>query len=172
MVSGTLGASAWGWQLLKRRHTGLRSPGAWRARGAVSALRARVAVQRFRRPVIRTEVGRTLGALKEVHAMMDVSDGLAIDLHRLCDASQVGVRLVLDWVPAGAPDERLVLGGGEDYELLWTCPSSAVPKVQKALSAWRCRASVIGIIVPASGGRWMFRKGKWVALPRLGYEHF
>ena len=49
--------------------------------------------------------------------MIDVSDGLALDLHRLADASGVGFRL--DEVPAaeGATLED-ALGGGEDYELL------------------------------------------------------
>ena len=51
------------------------------------------------------------------HAMIDVSDGLALDLHRLADASGVG--FVLDDVPL-APGATLqeALGGGEDYELL------------------------------------------------------
>ncbi len=49
--------------------------------------------------------------------MMDVSDGLALDLHRLADASEVG--FVLDSVPVadGATLEE-ALGGGEDYELV------------------------------------------------------
>ena len=52
-----------------------------------------------------------------VHAMMDVSDGLALDLHRLADASGVG--FVLDVVPVadGATLDE-ALAGGEDYELL------------------------------------------------------
>ncbi len=52
-----------------------------------------------------------------VHAMIDVSDGLALDLHRLADASGVG--FVLDEVPvASGATEDEALGGGEDYELL------------------------------------------------------
>ena len=54
-----------------------------------------------------------------VSAMMDLSDGLGLDLHRLCDASDVGFEL--DHVPiaAGATNEEAV-SGGEDYELLMT----------------------------------------------------
>jgi thiamine-monophosphate kinase len=54
-----------------------------------------------------------------VNAMMDLSDGLGLDLHRLCDSSRVG--FVLDEVPVagGATDEEAI-SGGEDYELLIT----------------------------------------------------
>ena len=56
-----------------------------------------------------------------VSAMMDLSDGLALDLHRLADASRVG--FVLDEVPVatGATMEE-ALSGGEDYELLIVTP--------------------------------------------------
>jgi thiamine-monophosphate kinase len=52
-----------------------------------------------------------------VHAMMDLSDGIGLDLHRLADASNVG--FVLDEIPVadGATPEEAI-SGGEDYELL------------------------------------------------------
>jgi thiamine-monophosphate kinase len=52
-----------------------------------------------------------------VHAMMDLSDGLALDLHRLADASNVGFSLLDIPVAAGATVEEAI-SGGEDYELL------------------------------------------------------
>lgn len=52
-------------------------------------------------------------------AMLDISDGLALDLRRLAEASGVGV--VLDHVPG--PDDALV--AGDDYELLFTAPDPA-----------------------------------------------
>ncbi len=70
----------------------------------------------YRRPVARLaegEAARRAGA----SAMIDVSDGLALDLHRLADASGVG--FILDSVPVAegaTPDDAL--GGGEDYELV------------------------------------------------------
>ena len=63
--------------------------------------------------------------------MIDVSDGLAVDLSRLCRESGVGATLKIDRVPV-APElsnlaevlpidaMELALGGGEDYELLAT----------------------------------------------------
>jgi len=72
--------------------------------------------QAYRRPLARLREGR-IARLSGAHAMIDISDGLALDLHRLADASRVGFRL--DEVPAaeGATLEE-ALGGGEDYELL------------------------------------------------------
>jgi thiamine-monophosphate kinase len=70
----------------------------------------------YRRPIARLregEVARRCGA----HAMIDVSDGLALDLHRLADASEVGFSLEDVPVAAGATLDE-ALGGGEDYELL------------------------------------------------------
>jgi len=70
----------------------------------------------YRRPVARLREGEA-ARRAGVHAMIDVSDGLALDLHRLADASGVG--FALDEVPVaeGANLEE-ALGGGEDYELL------------------------------------------------------
>jgi thiamine-monophosphate kinase len=69
-----------------------------------------------RRPWPRIDEGigaRSAGA----HAMMDLSDGLGIDLHRLADASRVGFELTNIPVASGATLEEAI-SGGEDYELL------------------------------------------------------
>jgi thiamine-monophosphate kinase len=68
--------------------------------------------------------------------MMDISDGLALDLSRLCDASGVGARVGIADVPvhpAATPAEAL--GGGEDYELLATLPD--LDAVEEARSELR-----------------------------------
>ncbi len=52
-----------------------------------------------------------------VHAMMDLSDGLGLDLHRFADASGVGFELTDVPVADGATIEEAI-SGGEDYELL------------------------------------------------------
>ncbi|HUS05852.1 MAG TPA: thiamine-phosphate kinase, partial [Bryobacteraceae bacterium] len=68
----------------------------------------------------RLALGRKLR--KIASACMDLSDGLSLDLHRLCRAS--GVSAQLDTIPV-APGATLeqALHGGEDYELLFTSPS-------------------------------------------------
>ena len=106
LVTGPLGASAAGLRLLR---AGLREP--------ASPIAAHA------RPLARIAEGvvaRDAGAA----AMMDVSDGLAIDLHRLADASGVGVVLHTVPVAPGATEEE-ALGGGEDFELVVASPDPA-----------------------------------------------
>jgi thiamine-monophosphate kinase len=99
-------------------------------------------VNAHRRPVPRLGEGRAArrgGAT----AMIDVSDGLGLDLDRLCRASGVGV--VLDMVPV-APGATLedALSGGEDYELVFTAPDP------QEIAAEFTRA---GLVVPLEIGR-------------------
>jgi thiamine-monophosphate kinase len=83
--------------------------------------------QRHRRPVPRLADGRALAAT--VHAMLDVSDGVASDARRLAESSDVRVQVDLDALPlqAGVAGVAAAVGiepgvfaarGGEDYELL------------------------------------------------------
>jgi thiamine-monophosphate kinase len=69
-----------------------------------------------RRPWPRLREGSAARGAR-VHAMMDLSDGLGLDLHRLADASGVGFELTQIPVAKGATEEESV-SGGEDYELL------------------------------------------------------
>ena len=99
LVTGPLGRSSAG---LRRRRAG-------------AALQDELVVA-HRRPWPRLAEGiAARGA--GVSAMMDLSDGLGLDLHRLADASNVG--FVLDHIPVAEGASNLeALSGGEDYELL------------------------------------------------------
>ena len=92
-------------------------------------------------------------------ACIDLSDGLSLDLHRLCLASKVAAEM--DSVPV-APDATVdrALHGGEDYELLFTLPPGAkLPQ----------KTTRIGTIVRGKPGSILFR-GK--PLEPKGYDHF
>jgi thiamine-monophosphate kinase len=88
---------------------------------------------------------------------MDLSDGLSLDLHRLCKASGVGAQVDNVPVAKGSSVER-ALHGGEDYELLFTLPPG------KRAPAGTTR---IGIIVK---GKAVLFEGEPL-VPR-GYDHF
>jgi thiamine-monophosphate kinase len=100
-VSGALGASAMG--LAKG------SGRAWR---------------RHLRPQPRLALGRFLRARLRATAAMDLSDGLSLDLHRLCLASGLSAEIGEPPRFPGATWEQ-ALHGGEDYELLFTAPARA-----------------------------------------------
>jgi thiamine-monophosphate kinase len=120
----------------------------------------------YRRPVARLregDVARRCGA----HAMIDVSDGLALDLHRLADASQVG--FTLDDVPvvAGATLDE-ALGGGEDYELLLAVAEADVDRLEAQFDQARLRAPVrLGRFVDDVDLRVLGTS----PLERLGWQH-
>ena len=98
---------------------------------------ARHCVSRHLSPKPQLELGRWLASQPQ-GAAIDVSDGLAKDLHRLCRASGVGAELRMDALPApdgwseleayvGEPWRRLAIGGGEDSVLCFTLPPTADP---------------------------------------------
>lgn len=105
----------------------------------------------------RLALGRSL--LGRATSCIDVSDGLALDLHRVCAAS--GVAAEIDRLPLarGSTAER-ALYGGEDYELLFTLPAAA--KGPKGTSR-------IGEIVRGKPGSLRFQ-GR--PLQPRGYDHF
>jgi thiamine-monophosphate kinase len=115
-VTGPLGAAAAGLRVLRSVVAGGGAGGVLAGGGAA----ALAGVAAYRRPQARVEEGvcaATLGAT----AMIDVSDGLAQDLDHIATDSAVGVRLTAVPVADGATLGE-ALGGGEDYELVFTAP--------------------------------------------------
>ena len=97
--------------------------------------------------------------------MIDISDGLAVDLHHLGDASGVGI--VLHDVPVAegaSPDDALA--GGDDYELLFTAPDPDAVEAAFAETGLR-RPLRIGNTAEKTVGR---RLGQ-DPLPDVGWEH-
>lgn len=163
-VTGTLGGAALGLRLLL---------GARSLSGGESARRL------WRRPVARLQTGAALAAAGIPTAMMDVSDGLLIDAGRLARASARRVLIEADRLPL-APCLRgialgearmLALGGGEDYELLFTAP----PRKRARLERRRLgvRVTRIGTVAAGRGVAIVDAAGHPLALPRrAGHEHF
>jgi thiamine-monophosphate kinase len=188
-VSGTLGASARGLALLRR---GFRpwSRRLWsrsllvRGRAADRNRDDLVAALAHLLPRPRLALGRALGASGLASAMIDVSDGFAIDLHRLCEASGVGAAIDAARIPvdptAAAAGRRgrasalaLAMGGGEDYELLFTAPLRAERRLMRLAEPLREPLTRVGRITSARGGVLLVDEaGRKRSLPRSGYEHF
>ncbi len=132
---------------------------------------------RHLRFVPRVREARLLGARWRIHAMIDLSDGLAVDLDRICEASGVSARIAAADLPRhGGCSLTQALADGEDFELL-----IAVPRREaKALAAWgkknlRCGLTRIGEILPRRAGervQLMAPSGRRLPLPREGFRHF
>jgi thiamine-monophosphate kinase len=110
-----------------------------------------------------------------LHAMIDVSDGLAADLGHIAAASCVAAELDAAAVPihddARACDDPLsaALRDGEDYELLFTLPAEQARRLV-ATQPLAVRVSRIGTIA-AGAGMTLLRGGKSQKLPPRGWEH-
>ena len=131
----------------------------------------------FRRPIPLLEIGQALAPHST--AMMDISDGLLIDLQRLCDASGCGAEVDLDWLPlsrAFVAERRqdrqarlFAATGGDDYALLAALPPDLEPVSLSLPEA--PTLTCIGRLVAGSGLKLHDRDGD-VPLPeKLGYEH-
>jgi thiamine-monophosphate kinase len=129
-------------QLFVTRPTGRAAAGLRALRGDLKAEGEEVLAHR--RPIPRLGEGRAArrgGAT----AMIDVSDGLGLDLDRLCRASGVGARLDAVPVARGATIEE-AMSGGEDYELLFSAASG--PEVVAAFASAGLQAPIaIGALV-------------------------
>jgi thiamine-monophosphate kinase len=165
-VTGALGASWAGLALLR---------GDLPADGVPEAGALRAA---HRRPRPRTTEGPALASLG-VAAMMDCSDGLAIDLERLARASGVSAVLDLDSVPvaAGVAGVAAALGrdpaeaaatGGEDYELVVALPEALLPHCRAALGT---PLTVVGRLDEGPPALRVVRGATPATLETLGWEH-
>lgn len=109
-----------------------------------------------------------------LHAMMDLSDGLASDIRRLCAESRVGAVLSEGPIPRAEGASVLqALGDGEDFELLFTLPASeAVRLSRKKAPAGFPRFSHVGWIVKGSRIEWLRKNGRLETLALRGFDHF
>ena len=80
------------------------------------------------------EEGVWLGSQSAVHAMMDLSDGLASDLRHILKTSRVKAEVSVEKIPTRVPVE-LAVAGGEDYQLLCTVEAQEAPLVQQQFEA-------------------------------------
>jgi len=135
--------------------------------------------QRYRLPQPRLACGARLRGI--AHAAFDVSDGLVADLGHIADTSGVAARIDVASVPlsdaaraALALDPSLrdaVLGGGDDYELLFTVPPDAVSHVAALSRSLALPLTAIGAIEAGSGVRLLDVDGTEIALAARGFTH-
>lgn len=152
--------------------------GAWRA-GVDPAPEARVA---FTTPVPRTREAQWIAARADLHAGIDLSDGLLADAAHMAAAS--GVRLLIepDVVPrhpslTGVSREesaRHALAGGEDYELLIAVAAGSLDHLtQEYAHRFGVEMTRVGNVNPGAGVAIRAPDGHLSSVDtRSGYNHF
>ena len=114
---------------------------------------------------------------------MDVSDGLAGDLAKLCGVSGVSAVIELEQVPLSGAARDLVsrgvigletlVAGGDDYEILCTMAEDRVePFTQAARRAGVAVCSIGTLVAGSAAPKFVDSEGREIALERLSYSHF
>lgn len=173
MVTGTIGDATLGLDLLK---------GGPVAAALANDIASRdFLIGRYRVPQPRNALA--LGLRDHASAAMDVSDGLAGDLAKLCAASGVSAVIDAPCVPTsdaaaallarGVTDIAALVSGGDDYELLCTVPDVHCDRLAEAARRVGVALTVIGRIVAEPGApRFLDKQGRAIMLAHLSYSHF
>lgn len=158
-VTGELGASAAGFLALEAGLDG---------HGRIK--------RRHLRPEPRVAAGLAAARLG-VHAMIDLSDGLASDVRHVCGRSGVGCRIDLERLPVSDDaralteslnhvPEVLAATGGEDYELLVAAPEDVMAQLAREVDV------PITVVGEVTAGDVVFRLGGEVVEGLSGWDHF
>ncbi len=171
-VTGTLGRAAAGLALLQSGTVHID------ANPLYAAL-----VRAHTRPQPRTAFGEAVGAQQLVHALNDVSDGIASEAWEIAEASNVHIVLdahdvpICAYVHAAAAtlqcDARdWALYGGEDYELIGTAPHTSWARVMEAAQFCAVPIQRIGVVREGTCGVSITADGVSQHVRKGGYMHF
>ncbi len=124
-------------------------------------------------PTAEIEAGAWLGKRQEVHAMMDLSDGLASDLKHILKASKVGAEVETEAIPVAEGATRSdALTGGEDYKLLLTADATQCAQLMADFQTHFGRELyAVGRITASRELHWL-EKGIDTAQEMSGFCHF
>lgn len=129
--------------------------------------------------IVSPEVGKGLILSKYVNSMIDVSDGLLLDLDRILAASEKGARIFYEKIPVTQKiksickqykfsEYEMVLTGGEDYVLLFTISEENELKLREE----NIKYHIIGEINDLYESLNVEHKGKKLQIENFGYDHF
>jgi thiamine-monophosphate kinase len=172
IVTGSIGDAALGLRLRKE-------PGAAK-RWQLDAAKQRHLAARYLLPEPRNALAEALR--RNASSAMDVSDGLAGDLGKLCRASGVGAEIEVARVPlsraaraAVAAERKLietVLTGGDDFEVVATVPPRRLRGFRAAAKRAGVSVTEIGRVVAGRSARFLGPEGRPLRFARASFSHF
>jgi thiamine-monophosphate kinase len=173
VVTGTIGDAALG--LLLRRDTSTAR------RWGLTPENRNSLEARYLVPEPRTAIADILRA--HASAAMDVSDGLAGDLGKLCRVSGVAAEIVVARVPLSASARAVlakepalietILTGGDDYEIVACVPAGKVETLRQQASAAGVAVTEIGTVTAGQGeARFLDSNGRPLVFRRPSFSHF
>jgi thiamine-monophosphate kinase len=173
VVTGTIGDAALGLDVLKDGPVAAALADDTAARAAL--------VGRYRVPQPRNALANAVR--DHASAAMDVSDGLAGDLAKLCAASLVSAVIDASSIPMSAVGQKLlangaisieaVVSGGDDYEILCTISEDCYESFAREAKQAGVTVTTIGTVIAGTASpRFLDAQGRELTLPRLSYSHF
>jgi thiamine-monophosphate kinase len=173
IVTGTIGDAVLGLKLQQDAQAARR----WK----IGETAQRYLLNRYQLPQPRSAVAGLVQA--DASAAMDVSDGLAGDLAKLCRVSGVGAEIDVVRVPLSDAARtaltaepaliETILAGGDDYEILCAVPPEKSESFIHAVSSVAVPAADIGRIIAGEGEpRFIGANGRQITLARAAFSHF
>jgi thiamine-monophosphate kinase len=173
VVTGTIGDAALGLDILKG--------GVAAAALANDDAARQTLIARYRVPQPRNALTRAVR--EHASAAMDISDGLAGDLTKLCAASGVSAAIHTPSIPLSRPAASLLarsmisletlVSGGDDYEILCAIPEAAFEQFSQAARKVGVNVTAIGAIIAGSAiPSFLDAQGREHALKRRSFSHF
>lgn len=178
-VSGHLGASVAGLKILQRAKMRFEEAGRPAAFNPDFEPYA-PALEKHLMPKPRLDIAAIVTTTVTIGAMIDISDGLAAEVHHICRESTVGASVYERSIPLHSVTQKIAeelsesptdygLYGGEDYELLFTIDDAEYAKLEKLTAD----VSIVGRITEASNGIELVREqGEHEMLRPGGWNHF
>jgi thiamine-monophosphate kinase len=130
-------------------------------------------------PQPRVQLGLVLSVF--AHSAIDISDGLMADLGHILQSSNVGADISLQYIPCSKvvssrlteeQVQKMVLTGGDDYELCFTAPARNHGEIIKLSNMFALPLTQIGVITTEPG---LFVRGldnEIINIEGSGFDHF
>lgn len=138
---------------------------------------------RYRLPSPRLSLGGALGG--HANSAIDVSDGLIADAQHIATQSGVAIEIDAEKIPLSAPAKAWLgifgdfesgiarlAASGDDYEILFTAPSSRRRSIEMASQVSKTAITRIGSVARGAGVRLLTANGTAIAVAKGGFDHF